>query len=137
MLHDIKCPFTHKTLFSIDELKCKGSFQGKLSPGFADHLLALRSDFDESMVVSSCCRSRKHNDKIGGHSRSLHVFDYPVHDTDGCCAIDIITKNTAYTARLVDLALKHGWSIGVAKGFIHLDRRSDFTNLTQGVFGYG
>ncbi len=34
------------------------------------------------------------------------------------------------------LAWERVWSVGVARGFIHIDRR-DFAGLSQMLFGYG
>ena len=39
-------------------------------------------------------------------------------------------------ANLVEKALAHGWSVGVAKTFIHVDRRSDYTDLPQVLYVY-
>ena len=41
-----------------------------------------------------------------------------------------------YNLELIKCALDSGWSVGVAKTFIHLDRR-DMVGLQPGIFGYG
>ena len=127
-----------RTLFTANELRCKGSGKLILAPGFADHLLDLRVMMDEPMTVNSCCRSAAHNQSVGGHPRSLHVCDTPHWPTGGCCAIDIGTRNRPpeYRANLTRIALSMGWSVGVHGGFIHLDRRGDFTERPQAVFSY-
>ena len=127
-----------RTLFTEDELRCKGSGKLILAPGFSDHLLELRVILDEPMTVNSCCRSASHNRAVGGHPRSLHVCDDPHWDTGGCCAIDIGHRGRPpeYRAKLVRLALELGWAVGVHGGFIHLDRRVDFTDRPQTVFPY-
>ena len=34
------------------------------------------------------------------------------------------------------LALEKGWTVGVAKNFVHIDRRADYTDLPQIVYVY-
>ena len=124
-----------RLLFSEAELRCKLTHKIELDPRFATMLVTLRLAFDESMTPTSCCRSAAHNQAEGGHPRSLHVYDLPWHEVKGTCAIDIRSKNTAYARRLVAVALGLGWSVGVNKRFIHLDRR-DLAGLEPGLFGY-
>lgn len=128
-------PVTGQVLFSRAELACKGTGMFKLGGGFAAKLLELRMAFDQPMRVMSCCRSESHNIAVSGHPRSLHVCDKPVHPTGGTVAIDIYTGDVLFACHLVGLALKMGWSVGVGKSFVHLDRR-DFVGLGQAVFGY-
>ncbi|MEA2037039.1 MAG: D-Ala-D-Ala carboxypeptidase family metallohydrolase [Nanoarchaeota archaeon] len=130
-MNDIKSPLTGKTLFTKEELQCRASGQYRLAKGFVDALQALRVELDESMYVSSCCRSTEHNKTVGGAPGSFHICD----GSDGCCAIDISIKSSAYAAKLVKLALNKGWSVGVSSKFIHLDRRTDF-DREQKLFGY-
>ena len=120
------------TYFSESELACKATKKVRLASGFADYLMALRLDFGEPMMVTSCCRSKEHNHRIGGHPRSLHVYDEPARNIDGTCAIDVRVFNPG---KLVHNAWELGWSIGVNRGFIHLDRR-DLVGLDQKLFGY-
>ncbi|MCC5809898.1 MAG: hypothetical protein JJU06_05945 [Ectothiorhodospiraceae bacterium] len=125
-----------RTLFTKDELRCKGSGMLRLAPGFADELKALRVTLNEPMVINSACRSDAHNRAVGGHPRSLHVCDATYWPTGGCCAIDVRTTDAAYRARIIRLALNMGWSVGLHAAFVHLDRRSDYTSLEQSVFPY-
>lgn len=123
-------------LFSHAELACKATGAVKLAPGFAHKLAMLRMTFGKPMIVTSCCRSAEHNRRVGGHPRSLHVYDEPHWPTGGTCAIDIRVPNGTYAGELAFLAWQQGWSYGVPKGgFIHLDRR-DIVGLPQAVFGY-
>ncbi|MDA1333070.1 MAG: D-Ala-D-Ala carboxypeptidase family metallohydrolase [Bacteroidetes bacterium] len=122
-------------LFTSSELACKDSGLIKLHTGFADHLRDLRLTIGYPMIVTSCCRSAEHNKAVGGHSRSLHVYDKPNHGATGTAAIDIKRGNAAFNTVLVQMALKSGWSIGVSKTFIHLDRRTDL-GMSQNIFGY-
>lgn len=113
--------------FSHEELQCPSTHVVKLAPSFGAHLDKLRMVFGKPMLVNSCCRSKAHNEYIGGHPRSLHVYDDPYHKTGGTMAIDISTNSylAIEKVRLINLAWQHNWSIGVAKNFIHLDRRVD------------
>lgn len=127
-----------RTYFSTTELKCKGSGMIKLAPGFAEKLLELRLLFDEPMIINSACRSEAHNRKVGGHPRSLHVCDFPARPTGGCCAVDVRTwqQPPEYRQRLIELARAKDWSIGYGSGFLHLDRRIDYTDLPRADFNY-
>lgn len=122
--------FTHK------ELACPQTGKIILAPGFADKLIELREAFGKPMSVNSACRSKEYNKKIKGAAKSFHVFDQPFYQAQGCCAVDIAMTCSATRGKLIAAAWHLGWSIGVHKNFIHLDRRIDYTNLEQIVFTY-
>lgn len=121
-------------LFTAQELKCKGSGSLRLAIGFAEHLIELREAFGQSMRVLSCCRSTNYNKKVGGALKSFHIYDDPNLPAKGTCAIDIATPNIREKERLFHLAKSKGWSIGVYKNFLHLDRRSDYINSKPIIF---
>ena len=121
--------------FSHRELACKSTGVVRLAPHFLDELIALREEYAKPMPVSSCCRSEAHNKHIGGHPRSLHVYNTPYHPTNGTCAIDITVSNGFDKADIVRIALNRGWGVEVAKNFVHLDRR-DFAGLPQTIYPY-
>ncbi|MDP1724835.1 MAG: D-Ala-D-Ala carboxypeptidase family metallohydrolase [Alphaproteobacteria bacterium] len=121
-------------LFSAQELKCKGSGGIRLARGFADYLIELREAFAQSMRVLSCCRSTHYNKKVGGALRSFHIYDDLDLPANGTCAIDIATPNPVEKKRLFYLAKSKGWSIGVYKNFLHLDRRSDYLLIKPVIF---
>lgn len=128
-----------KILFTERELQCKGSGGMRFAPGFLDHLKELRIRFNRPMNPTSVCRSKLHNAAVGGHPRSLHVYDYPHWPTQGCCAIDIfVGSNIDYKNELIDLAWSLRWSVGIANTFVHLDRRIDIVGHTfkQTRFSY-
>lgn len=134
---ELKIEHHGRVYFNHAELACRLTGHGKLASGFADALLKLRLAYGKPMVVTSCCRSAEHNKDIGGHPHSLHIYDYPEHNVDGACAIDIGLANGSHRWILVNIATAQGWSIGVATTFLHLDRR-DLAGLAQPVvFGYG
>jgi len=124
--------------FTVFELKCRGTGVILLAPGFGEELQALRDAFGGPMTVRSACRSKSYNKAVGGHPRSLHVYDYPHWPTGGCCAVDVRTSGrpAEYRASLIDLAWERGWSIGDGPTFVHLDMRSKYTKLPQARFGY-
>lgn len=121
--------FTHK------ELACPVTGVVKLAPFFLSDLIKLREEYGKPMTVNSCCRSHDHNMQVGGHPRSLHVYDIPYHPTGGTCAIDIHMPDGFDKGDLVQLALSKGWSVGVAKTYLHLDRR-DYVGLAQTLYTY-
>lgn len=122
--------------FTYTELACKATGKVVLACGFAEKLTDLRVKFNSPMIISSACRSKEYNWKIGGAKKSLHVYDYPAYETGGCCAIDVIIRNSGRKGDLIALAWQLGWSVGVHKKFIHLDRRVDYTGLPQVLFVY-
>lgn len=117
-----------RALFTHDELACRKTKTGILAPGFAEALLELRLTCARPMIVTSCCRSAEHNRAVGGHPRSMHVYDRPYHPTGGACAIDIAMTDGTFAHQLIKTASALGWSIGINfdRHFIHLDRRTDF-----------
>ena len=128
--------YPDQVLFSHDELKCKLTGEVKLAPRFEGELLTLRRVFARPMIVTSCCRSWQHNKNEGGHEHSLHVYDKPHHPTGGTVAIDIRCPDGVYMLELIGIARSLGWSIGVARWGLHLDRR-DLIGFPQVAFGYG
>jgi len=124
--------------FTSAELQCKGSGKMILAPGFAQALQGLRDVFGRPMKVNSCCRSKDHNNAVGGHPRSLHICDRPYYGTSGTCAIDIgITEvDTELREELAELAWERGWSIGYNPRFLHLDLRTEYAGLPQRRFTY-
>lgn len=124
-----------RVLFKHSELACRRTDRVLLADGFADKLVMLRIAFAQPMIVNSCCRSLAHNRDIAGHPRSLHIYNENPQGLNGCAAIDIRTPNVVYAGLLIAAAWREGWSIGVSRTFVHLDRR-DFAGLPAGVFGY-
>lgn len=110
--------------FSEDELKCKGTGELQLAPGFLGSLLVLRELYGRPMSVTSCCRSPEHNKKINGHPNSLHLTKNDKWNTGGTLAIDVSISNYSnWDSELRESAELLGWSLGVGKTFIHLDMR--------------
>lgn len=124
--------------FERHELACKGTGALVLDPRFAVELQMLRLLWGKPLTVNSCCRSPVHNEKIGGHPRSMHLT-VPVHaGALGTMAIDISVFGWLPDERnaLVQIAKNRGWSVGSAKSFVHLDRRIDI-GMARTDFSYG
>lgn len=111
--------------FSEDELKCKGSGELQLAPGFLGELVHLRDHLRFPMIVNSCCRSPEHNKKVGGHPSSLHLTENNKWDTGGSIAVDISIEGWSdpKVASFINCAKLFGWSVGIAETFIHIDKR--------------
>lgn len=128
------------TFFTHNELACPRTRAVQLAPGFGAALDALRLEFGQAMSINSACRSTAHNGRIGGHPRSLHLIANPHWSFQGSpldtCAVDVHTPDGAYRGRLIEVAWKHGWSIGIAGTFTHLDLRSRYTPLAQTTYLY-
>lgn len=131
----------------MNQLKAKSYFQTKtgpaaiagklvLAPGFAEKLKELRLEFGLPMTLSSCCRCSEHNRQEGGNAGSFHLTENIKWKVPGTCAIDVVRRGAEYDRKLLSTALTLGWSIGIAKTFIHLDRRSDYTGLKAALFTY-
>lgn len=125
-----------KILFSDKELACRHCGKLVLAPGFAEKLKELRLEFGLPMTLSSCCRCNEHNRQEGGNAGSFHLTENIKWKVPGTCAIDVRRQGAEYDRRLLSVALKQDWSIGIAKAFIHLDRRSDYTDLKAALFTY-
>ena len=48
----------------------------------------------------------------------------------------ILLPNSVFRKDLIKKAIDIGWSVGVARTFIHVDRRIDYTPLPQVVYVY-
>lgn len=120
---------TWQKYFTHNELACRCCQHMKVMDSFLVKLTELRQAWNKPMIVNSCCRCQKHNDSVGGASKSFHLFGHPeLTGIGGTAAIDISTTrySTAEKYALVKLAMDKGWSVGVAKTFLHFDRRSDY-----------
>lgn len=115
--------------FTATELSCRCCNEMKVMDSFLKRLVELREAWGKMMVVTSCCRCLKHNDSVGGKPKSFHLFGHPeITGISGTCAIDIHTGSLSGDQRLelASLAMQKGWSVGVAKSFLHFDRRADY-----------
>ncbi len=126
--------------FTRKELECRHCGTIKLDLIFAAALVTLRHTWRGPLTPTSICRCPYHNKNERGHPNSLHLTKNPVHQTEGCAAIDIAWELWSKEIQLefAQLAWSKGWSVGLNKIFIHLDARYLIKNtgLAQKVFGY-
>lgn len=132
---DILAPY-----FTKDELKCPTDGSFKMASGFAQHLTNLRRGVGLPFKVNSCCRSRAYNASLKDRGyeaspNSFHLIENPQYGTD-TCAIDIHVPDGVFIHKVLKVALPLGWSAGIAKTFIHLDRRIDYTDLSAVIYTY-
>ena len=112
-----------------------------LQGGFLNWLCFLRMATGKPFIINSACRSLEHNKAVGGHPRSLHLMDNPVHPTNGTMAVDISVAgwSNGEIKKLLDTAMSPllGFSVGRGekKGFIHVDMRT-WIGLPQHEFYY-
>ena len=90
--------------FTKEELACRATSGLLLAEGFAEKLSRLRTQFNKPMPVTSCCRSKDYNRKIGGSLNSFHIYDSLRHSFIGTCAIDIAIKDPTDKGNLFSLA---------------------------------
>lgn len=122
--------------FRHAELACRKSGVVKLAEGFGNRIDDVREAWGKVLKVNSCCRSAGHNKAVGGHLKSLHVYDIPMHPTGGTCAIDFAFADGKEKGEFVKLAWSMGFSVGVNKGFIHIDDRTRVLGMNQALFAY-
>jgi len=111
--------------FSDSELQCRATNIVELDINFERELLLYRETLGFPLIVNSCCRSFAHNKKIGGSETSYHIYEDVGDGRQGTLAIDLAVKNDKQRTEMVAVALNLGWSVGVYKSFIHIDRRVD------------
>jgi hypothetical protein len=90
------------------------------------------------MRITGPARCKIHNAAVGGHPKSLHIFDEPQHaKQQGALGVDVEAADGAFRGKLFSMAWKHGFSIGwnAKRKFLHLDRR-DLIGLPQTSFDY-
>ena len=135
--------------FSVKELADRETGICQLAPaqnayiGFAARIDGLRRAWGKqkpeyaALYVNSCCRSKRRNTRIGGHPRSLHVYDEPFHNTGGAAAIDFrLFNDPAVTEEFKKLAIFMNFSVGDEQSCIHIDDRTALLGLPQQRFKY-
>ena len=126
--------------FTEEELQCPSGKVVKLAEGFGEKLDQLRDMLDRPMSLTSACRTTAHINWLlergyPASANSFHLIDNSKYGTD-TCAVDVGVPDSQYRMELMKLALEEGWTVGVAKSFVHIDRRSDYTDLPQIVYVY-
>lgn len=79
---------------------------------------SLREAYGKPMVVTSGCRCKEYNEKIGGAKSSAHLPD----KSGLCYALDIACTSNEDRFKMISKAISIGCvRIGIAKNFLHLD----------------
>ena len=126
--------------FQESELACPTTGVMQLQDGFAEDLDELREAYGQPIVVTSGCRTAEHNEWLQSRgypasSNSFHLIDNDKYGTD-TCAIDMQRPDGASLVHLFKVALELGWTIGLAKNFVHLDQRAKYSELPQIIYSY-
>jgi uncharacterized protein YcbK (DUF882 family) len=103
--------------FTLAELSCtcnRPDCTASVDANAARALDELREVFGEPLVVTSGARCPGHNKAVGGEPGSWHLEGkaFDLHSPDG-----------VHMRRLVRTAFDLGWTIGIKKRMVHVDRR--------------
>lgn len=104
--------------FAVSEFKCKdGSDQILIDTDLVDILQKVRSHFGKPVTINSAYRNATYNKKIGGASKSQHVYG---------TAADIVVKDTKpeAVAQYVEFLMPKKGGIGLYSTFTHVDVRA-------------
>lgn len=126
--------------FTIKEMECPTTKKIAFQDGFVTALEDLREAYGKPMAVTSACRSSQHNRWLieRGYQasfNSFHLMQNQKYKTD-TCAIDIARPTATDFHNLLRLALQMGWTVGIAKNFLHLDLRAKYTDLPRIIYLY-
>lgn len=121
--------------FTVSEFKCKdGSDKILIADELVSLLQKIRDHFGKPITINSAYRNAVYNIKIGGASRSQHVYG---------TAADIVVKgvNPAEVAKYVEYIMPNKGGIGLYNSFTHVDvrvKRSRWKNYGRevGVSGF-
>lgn len=105
--------------FTVSEFKCKdGSDTILIDTDLVDILQKIRTHFNKPITINSAYRNVAYNKKIGGASRSQHVYG---------TAADIVVKDTKPedVAKYVEFLMPNKGGIGLYSTFTHVDVRAN------------
>ena len=127
--------------FTMDEMADPMTGDLKLADNFIVELEGLREEYAHPIIVTGGCRSNSRNDWLrrrgyAASPNSFHLMENFKYKTGGCCAIDAARPNGLILHRLIEIALAREWTVGLGNIFIHLDRRSAYTNLKPTFYTY-
>ena len=103
--------------FTVSEFKCKdGSDKVLIDTDLVDILQKVRTHFNKPVTINSAYRNATYNKKIGGASKSQHVYG---------TAADIVVKDTKPedVAKYVEFLMPNKGGIGLYSTFTHVDVR--------------
>lgn len=99
--------------FKEDEFACRcGCGYNAINAQLVAALDLARKDAGIGFSISSGCRCKEHNKRVGGVADSAHVHGF---------AVDIQVNNSAHRLRVVKALVRYFDRIGIDKNFIHVD----------------
>ena len=99
--------------FTKDEFSCPCCGFNIIDHNLVNRLQLLRDTLNESLVVKSGCRCKKHNAEVGGTPDSAHLYGK---------AADILCPDSGFRYRFLSQAFKLFARIEVPNGpWIHVD----------------
>lgn len=104
--------------FTVSEFRCKdGSDKILIDTDLVNILQKVREHFNKPVTINSAYRNATYNQKIGGASRSQHVYG---------TASDIVVKDTKPedVAKYVEFLMPQKGGIGLYSTFTHVDVRA-------------
>ena len=107
------------TNFTVSEFRCKdGSDQVLIDTDLVDVLQKIRTHFNKPVTINSAYRNATYNKKIGGASKSQHVYG---------TAADIVVKDTKpeAVAQYAEFLMPNKGGIGLYPTFTHVDVRAN------------
>ena len=105
--------------FTDTEFECKcGCGIVNVAQDFIDKLDEAREFSGYMYKITSGCRCKHHNKKIGGHQKSMHISS----QSKECEAVDIFANTDHKKYNIIKGLIRAGFThIGIAKDFIHAD----------------
>ena len=127
--------------FSREEIACPCCGNTYMKNGFLQAVVELRVAYGHGVVPNSVCRCRKYNASLskrksasGKKLKPAKASSHISEKNHPCCAIDWPVSGGARKYKLVQLAMRLGFSVGVYKNFLHLDKRSGTPMLWWGGY---
>ena len=105
--------------FIVKEFACKdGSDTILISSELVELLQKIRNHFEQPITINSAYRNATYNKKIGGASKSQHIYG---------TAADIVVKNIKplEVAKYAEYIMTNKGGIGVYSSFTHIDVRNN------------
>lgn len=117
-----------------NEIACHcGCGFSKASTALIEMIQDVRDHFNKPVKITSCCRCKKHNTKVGGAEKSKHLPDL----NNVSRGADISIKNVSILELANYLLSKYPYScgIGIYNTWVHIDdrvKRARWNKSTKG-----
>lgn len=108
---------TEHFMASEFECKCGKCTEQQIDVDFLHKLEASRLEYGNPIFINSGFRCKDHNDNVGGHKNSQHLYGN---------AVDILRpKDPDKDRKLFNILRKNFKALGIADLFYHVDGRTD------------